>query len=334
MAKIKRIHHNKYTVIDNTIFDKVDISLQAKGLFCLLLHLPENWSFRETQISTLSKNGRAATRGALEELEKFGFLNRTRVRNSKGQLTSGDWLLDDQGSMGDCTAAAKAARAAEEKKESPNKEQPDNSNEDQSDKSLIKDTYKQLISPMFDNRTQVTQPMFDYPTLDKPTLDKPTLDNRTLLSTYILSKYLNKVSIDKVLNKSSCSYSKKNPTKIHIQPSDRESKPDSPDQQVQIAFKHSDVIVPTSQKKLLKDYTAMLGVETVLHALEVAKAETKYPRVTWNFVRTILERYRSSGITSVEQAIQNEQMFSRINQPESPSEREDRPIIPIYKLGE
>lgn len=327
MAKIKRVHRSKYTVIDNTIFDKKDISLQAKGLFCLLLHLPENWSFRETQISTLSKNGRAATRGALEELEKYGFLNRTRVRNEKGQLTSGDWLLDDQGSMGDCTAAAKAARSAKRKEEDPSENQPD--------KSLIEDTYKQLISPMFDFRTQVAQPMFDYPTLDKPTLDNPMLDNRTLLSNYLLSKYLNKVSIDKVLNKSSCSYGKKNSTKIRFQPSDRKSKPDSPDQQVQIGFKQAHVIVPRSQKKLLKDYITRLGVKTVLHALEVAKAETKYPKVTWNFVRTILERYRNSGITSVEQAVRDEQMFSGLDVIESPSEQnKDRPVIPIYKLGE
>lgn len=312
MAKIKRVHRSKYTVIDNTIFDKKDISLQAKGLFCLLLHLPENWSFRETQISTLSKNGRAATRSALEELEKFGFLDRTRVRNAKGQLTSGDWLLDDQGSMGDCTAAAKAARSAKRKEEDPSENQPD--------KSLIEDTYKQLISPMF-----------DYPTLDKPTLDNPMLDNRTLLSTDLLSKYLNKVSIDKVLNRSSCSYSKK----IHFQPSNRKSKPDLPDQQVQIGFKQAHVIVPRSQKKLLEDYITRLGVKTVLHALEVAKAETKYPKVTWNFVRTILERYRNSGITSVEQAIRDEQMFSGLDVIESPCEQnKDRPVIPIYKLGE
>lgn len=315
MSKIKRVHRSKYTVIDNTIFDKKDISLQAKGLFCLLLHLPENWSFRETQISTLSKNGRAATRSALEELEKFGFLNRTRVRNRKGQLTSGDWLLDDQGSMGDCTAAAKAAKSAKKKEEA--------------------DTYKQLISPMFDYRTQVAQPMFDYPTLDKPTLDNPMLDNRTLLSTDLLSKYLNKVSIDKVLNKSSCSYSKENSTKIRFQPSDRKPKTNSPDQQVQIGFKQAHVIVPRSQKELLEDYTTKLGVKTVLHALEVAKAETKYPKVTWNFVRTILERYRNSGITSVEQAVRNEQMFSGLDAIESPSEQNrDRPVIPIYKLGE
>ena len=323
MAKIKRVHRSKYTVIDNTIFDKKDISLQAKGLFCLLLHLPENWSFRETQISTLSKNGRAATRSALEELEKFGFLDRTRIRNEKGQLTSGDWLLDDQGSMGDCTAAAKAARSAKRKEEDPSENQPD--------KSLIEDTYKQLISPMFDFRTQVAQPMFDYPTLDKPTLDNPMLDNRTLLSTDLLSKYLNKVSIDKVLNRSSCSYSKK----IHFQPSNRKSKPDLPDQQVQISFKQAHVIVPRSQKKLLEDYITRLGVKTVLHALEVAKAETKYPKVTWNFVRTILERYRNSGITSVEQAIRDEQMFSGLDVIESPCEQnKDRPVIPIYKLGE
>lgn len=75
-------------------------------------------------------------------------------------------------------------------------------------------------------------------------------------------------------------------------------------------------------------------MKTVLHALEVAKAETKYPKVTWNFVRTILERYRNSGITSVEDALRNERMFNGAKISATLKRNRDKPKIPIYKLGE
>lgn len=57
------------------------LSLQAKGLLCLLLSFPEAWNIRMHDIIRRSKNGRDATRSAVNELVQKGYLIRGRNRD-------------------------------------------------------------------------------------------------------------------------------------------------------------------------------------------------------------------------------------------------------------
>ena len=64
-----------------------DLSLKAKGLLSLMLSLPDEWDYTENGLATLSKDGRDSVRPTIKELEKFGYLIRTRNRDEKGRLT-------------------------------------------------------------------------------------------------------------------------------------------------------------------------------------------------------------------------------------------------------
>lgn len=62
------------------------MSLKAKGLLSLMLSLPDDWNYSIAGLVTLSKDGKDSVMSALAELEKFGYLKRTRLTNEKGQF--------------------------------------------------------------------------------------------------------------------------------------------------------------------------------------------------------------------------------------------------------
>ena len=86
MAKFK-IHKTKgYTTMSNAHFREKEMSLKAKGLLSLMLSLPEEWDYSEVGLSKLSKDGVGSTAKALDELEAFGYLKRTQVKESNGKF--------------------------------------------------------------------------------------------------------------------------------------------------------------------------------------------------------------------------------------------------------
>ena len=67
------------------------LSLKAKGLFSMLLSLPEGWDFSLPGLTALCKEGMDAIREAVKELEKLGYIIRSRIRNAKGQLENAQY---------------------------------------------------------------------------------------------------------------------------------------------------------------------------------------------------------------------------------------------------
>ena len=78
---------NNYTVMSNHHFKERDMSLKAKGLLSLMLSLPDSWDYNISGLVKLSKDGKDSVMSALAELEKFGYLKRTRLTNDKGQFS-------------------------------------------------------------------------------------------------------------------------------------------------------------------------------------------------------------------------------------------------------
>ena len=86
MAIIRNKSREKYTVIDNNIFRKKELSLKATGMLCILLSLPDNWQFSEVGLEAIINESRTSVRTCLKELELKNYLQRERVRTSKGIL--------------------------------------------------------------------------------------------------------------------------------------------------------------------------------------------------------------------------------------------------------
>lgn len=93
MTKIKKVRQGNHTTLDNTILEDTSLSWKAKGVFVYLWGRPDDWDFYETEVAKHATDGRDSLRTALKELEKRGYLKRTRQRNSKGQLTANEWEL-------------------------------------------------------------------------------------------------------------------------------------------------------------------------------------------------------------------------------------------------
>ena len=74
-----RTHKTKdYTVLSNYHFKDTRLSLKAKGLLSLCLSLPETWQFSVRGLASLSADGVDSTQSALQELERYKYLKRTR----------------------------------------------------------------------------------------------------------------------------------------------------------------------------------------------------------------------------------------------------------------
>ena len=94
---IVRVHKTaNFTVMSNYHFKEKKMSLKAKGLLSLMLSLPDDWNYSISGLVTLSKDGKDGVMSALAELEKFGYLNRVRVVNSKGQFAGIEYNIYEE----------------------------------------------------------------------------------------------------------------------------------------------------------------------------------------------------------------------------------------------
>lgn len=83
-----RVHKTRdFTIMSNTHFKEREMSLKAKGLLSLMLSLPDDWNYNIKGLCALSKDGKDSVMSALAELEKFGYLTRTREIDNKGRFS-------------------------------------------------------------------------------------------------------------------------------------------------------------------------------------------------------------------------------------------------------
>ena len=88
-----RVDRNKnYTHMANYHFKDKELSLRAKGLLSMMLSLPDDWDYSLAGLTTLSSDGESATRVALKELEKRGFLERKPIREN-GKFVDWEYLI-------------------------------------------------------------------------------------------------------------------------------------------------------------------------------------------------------------------------------------------------
>ena len=74
---IKSKHFKNYTTIDNSILRDKNLSLKAKGLFCVLASLPPDWNIVQSQLEQFSNDGSRATTNAFKELIDYGIVKVT-----------------------------------------------------------------------------------------------------------------------------------------------------------------------------------------------------------------------------------------------------------------
>ena len=84
-----------YTVLPNGILRDTGLSLKTKGLFAIILSLPEGWDYSVAGLASVAGCGRDAIRGALKEMETAGYLTRMRAHGEGGKFTGVVYTIRD-----------------------------------------------------------------------------------------------------------------------------------------------------------------------------------------------------------------------------------------------
>ena len=80
-----RVEKNKgYTVMSNHHLRNHALSLKAKGLLSQMLSLPEDWDYTLQGLAQINKESIDAIREAVRELERAGYIKRSRGRDERG----------------------------------------------------------------------------------------------------------------------------------------------------------------------------------------------------------------------------------------------------------
>ena len=92
-----RVERNKgYTVMSNHHLRNKELSLKAKGLLSQMLSLPEDWDYTLAGLSFINREKIDAIREAVKELERAGYIVRSRERDEKGRLRGADYVIFEQ----------------------------------------------------------------------------------------------------------------------------------------------------------------------------------------------------------------------------------------------
>ena len=96
MAVFRVERNTGYTVMSNHHLRNKELSLKAKGLLSQMLSLPEDWDYTLKGLSLINREKIDAIREAIKELERAGYIVRSRERDEKGRLRGADYVIFEQ----------------------------------------------------------------------------------------------------------------------------------------------------------------------------------------------------------------------------------------------
>ena len=92
-----RVEKNKgYTVMSNHHLRNHTLSLKAKGLLSQMLSLPDDWDYTLQGLAQINKESIDAIREAVRELERAGYIERSRERDERGCLRGTVYTIYEQ----------------------------------------------------------------------------------------------------------------------------------------------------------------------------------------------------------------------------------------------
>lgn len=92
MAIIRVKKNKNYTVMSNYHFRDKRLSLKTIGLLSLMLSLPDDWDFSVLGLTKIVKESHNTVATALNELEKYGYLERSQS-TEKGKFSKSEYII-------------------------------------------------------------------------------------------------------------------------------------------------------------------------------------------------------------------------------------------------
>lgn len=105
-AIIRRSKNRNYSVICNEVFKDKSLSLKAKGLYAVIMSLPDEWDFSMRGICELSKENYTAVNNAFKELEAARYCKRCRTTQN-GRITGYEYFFFENKVTEPCLEFAK-----------------------------------------------------------------------------------------------------------------------------------------------------------------------------------------------------------------------------------
>ena len=99
MEIVRVIKNTDYTTISNKIFKNKKISLKAKGMLAMLLSFSDTWELTIRGLEAILKEGRDGIRSTLNELIKFGYIERVKIR-VKGKIVGYQYTVFEEPKSG------------------------------------------------------------------------------------------------------------------------------------------------------------------------------------------------------------------------------------------
>lgn len=84
---------SQFTIVDNNILKDPRLKLKDRGLLITLLSLPDNWEFSVSGLTKIIPDGQKAIQTGLKNLEQYGYLKRTKLKDKKGQFYDVLWEI-------------------------------------------------------------------------------------------------------------------------------------------------------------------------------------------------------------------------------------------------
>ena len=156
MAVFRVEKNTNFTVMSNHHLKNKKLSLKAKGLLSQILSLPEEWDYSLNGLAYINKEGKDSVREALKELEREGYVVRTRIRNEKGLLGKAEYVISETPPLENTDFQPKSENPTLDNptsenptQEKPALENPTQLNKDKSNKKLLNNDLSNIDSFSF-----------------------------------------------------------------------------------------------------------------------------------------------------------------------------------------
>lgn len=93
MAVFRVERTKNYTVMSNLHLQNRRLSLKAKGLLSQMLSLPEDWDYTLAGLAAINPDGRDSIRSAVAELERAGYVVRSRRVDAQGRFAGSEYVI-------------------------------------------------------------------------------------------------------------------------------------------------------------------------------------------------------------------------------------------------
>ena len=88
MAVLKNKTQRNFTMISNSVLRDKELSMKDRGVLCTICSLPDGWEFSIAGLSSIVPDGVDAIRKSIFNLERLGYMERTKTRGKGGKYIS------------------------------------------------------------------------------------------------------------------------------------------------------------------------------------------------------------------------------------------------------